>query len=157
METLIKIARYTGQKKYLEPIPRALTYLKGSPLPDGRVARYYEFQTNRPLYMDKDYRLTYDDADAPSHYGWKQHARLDAIERAYHDVANGVTPAAPRPAADLESEVRQIVRDLDDQGRWVSTYAGEGLVGQPKFARGFRYLSSGVFSHNVETLSEYLR
>jgi PelA/Pel-15E family pectate lyase len=157
METLIKIARYTGQKKYLEPIPRALTYLKASLLPDGRVARYYEFQTNRPLYMDKDYRLTYDDSDAPSHYGWKQTARLDAIDRAYADAASGAAPAAGPPAADLEKEVRQIVRDLDDHGRWVSTYAGEALVGQPKFAPGYRYVSSTVFGHNIETLSEYLK
>jgi PelA/Pel-15E family pectate lyase len=157
IETLIKIARSTGEKKYLEPIPRALKYLRASLLADGRVARYYEFQTNRPLYMDNEYRLTYDDSDAPSHYGWKQTARLDAIERAYRDAASGVAPAAPRPAADLESEVRRVVHDLDDQGRWVSTYAGEGLVGQPKFARGFRHISSAVFSHNIETLSEYLK
>ena len=53
--------------------------------------------------------------------------------------------------------MRRIVGELDDQGRWVSTFAGEGLVGQPKFARGFQYLSSAVFSHNVETLSAYLK
>lgn len=157
METLIKIARYTGRKEYLEPIPRALKYLKGSLLPDGRAARYYEFRTNRPLYMDQEYRLTYDDSHAPSHYGWKQPARLDAIERAYLDAVNGVAPSAARPATDLEGEVRRIVHDLDDQGRWVSTYAGERLIGQPKFTPGFRYLSSGVFSHNVETLSEHLK
>ena len=48
MRTLIKIARYTGQKRYLEPIPKALAYFKKSLLPDGRVARYYEFKTNKP-------------------------------------------------------------------------------------------------------------
>jgi hypothetical protein len=31
------------------------------------------------------------------------------------------------------------------------------VVGQPKFPKGFRYLSSEVFSRNVEVLSEYLR
>ena len=77
METLIKIARYTGEKKYLEPIPRALEYFKKCLLPDGRVARYYEFKTNRPLYMDAKYQLTYDDSAAPSHYGWKQAARFE--------------------------------------------------------------------------------
>jgi hypothetical protein len=38
----------------------------------------------------------------------------------------------------------------------VSTYAGEGLVGQPRFAQGFAYLDSGVFSANVEALSGFL-
>jgi PelA/Pel-15E family pectate lyase len=155
MKTLIQIARYTGKEKYLEPIPRALRYLKGCLLPDGRVARFYEFKTNKPLYMDAAYSLTYDDSHAPAHYGWKQPARLDAIERAFQDAKNGVDRARPLSAGELEKDVRRIIRDLDDQGRWVSTYAGERLVGQPKFADGYRFLSSAVFSRNVESLSEY--
>jgi hypothetical protein len=156
METLIKISRFTGKDKYLEPIPRALTYLKGCLLADGRVARYYEFRTNKPLYMDAAYRLTYDDSETPAHYGWKQPAHLDAIGQAYQDARNGVDRRRTRSAGEMEQDVRRIVRDLDDQGRWVSTYGGEPLVGQPKFVDGFRYLSSAVFSRNVEILSEYL-
>lgn len=154
METLITIARHTQQPQYLEPIPRALAFLRASLLPDGRVARYYEFRTNRPLYMDGNYQLTYDDSAAPSHYGWKQPAGLDEIERAFHAARNGEERKAERPVT--EQEVRAIVRDLDAEGRWISTYAGERLVGQPKFSPSFRYISSDVFSRNVETLSAYL-
>ena len=156
METLIKIARLTGDRKYLEPIPHALAYFKNRLLPDGRVARYYELKSDRPLYMDASYRLTYDDSAAPDHYGWKQTARFDAIERSYEAAKRGAAAEA-RPPADLEQQVRKIIRELDAEGRWVSMYAGERLVGQPKFANGFRYLSSAVFSRNVETLSEYLK
>lgn len=156
METLIKIARYTGKAKYLDPLPRALAYFKRCLLPDGKVARYYELKTNRPLYMDRRYQLTYDDSAVPSHYGWKQPARFGEIEQAYQAARSGATPARARPAGGLEEDVRRILRELDKEGRWVSTYAGERLVGQPRFARGFRYLDSGVFSRNVETLSEYL-
>jgi PelA/Pel-15E family pectate lyase len=151
MRTLIRIARYTGQPKYLEPIPRALAYFKKSLLPDGKVARYYELKTNRPLYMDARYQLTYDDQAAPSHYGWKQPAHFDEIEKEYFDARDGIAPA--RTPQVREADVRKIINDLDAEGRWVSTYMGERLVGQPKFADGFRYLSSAVFSRNVETLS----
>ena len=48
------------------------------------------------------------------------------------------------------------IKDRDADGRGITTYAGEPLVGQPKFERGFRFLSSDVFSRNVETLSEYI-
>ena len=152
METLIKIFRHTGDKKYLEPIPRALVYYKKCLLPDGRIARYHEFKTNQPLYMDARYQLTYDDSAAPSHYGWKQNARFDAIEKAYQDAKAGRTPVPPHRAS--EKDVRKILGELDAEGRWISTYAGEGLVGQPKFSDGFRYISSDVFSRNVEALSE---
>ena len=156
METLIRIARYTGEKKYLEPIPGALAYFKSSLLPDGRLARFYELKTNKPLYMDAQYQLTYDDSAVPTHYGWKQPTRFDRIEKEYEAAKAGVDRAPPGPVKDLEDRVRKAVRDLDADGRWVSTYAGERLTGQPKFERGFQYLSSGVFSRNVETLTEYL-
>jgi PelA/Pel-15E family pectate lyase len=156
METLIKIARHTGKKKYLEPIPRALDYFQRCLLPDGRVARYYELRTNKPLYLDAQYRLTYDDATAPSHYGWKQPARFKEIAQAYEDARNGIDRRQPRSPRKLEEEVRRIIRELDAEGRWVTTHRGERLIGQPRFAVGFRYLASETFCSHVETLSEYL-
>jgi PelA/Pel-15E family pectate lyase len=157
LATLIKIARYTGEKKYLEPIPRALEYFtKECLLPDGRVARFYEFKTNRPLYMDAEYKLTYSDAAAPSHYGWKQNARFEQIAEAFKAATAGHEPARMSINRVEEGEVRRIIRELDSDGRWVSTYFGEHLVGQPKFEHGFRYISSEVFIRNVEKLSEYI-
>lgn len=156
LETLLKIARHTGNRKYLEPIPPALEYFRTCLLPDGRIPRYLEFQSNRPLYMDGRYQLTYDDSAAPAHYGWKQGARFDQIERAYREVRDAVPLVAAAPVAGLEEKVRKIVKDLDDEGRWLATFAGEKLVGQPKFSNGFGYISSAVFSRNVEILSRFL-
>ena len=157
METLIRIARHTGDKKYLEPIPRALAYFKQRLLPDGRVARYYEFGTHKPLYMDAKYQLSYDDSAAPSHYGWKQKARFDKLEESLQQAHTGTAAARPnRSIKSLTEDVRKIISDLDAQGRWVKTYAGEPLVGQPKLSPSFRYLSSDVFSRNIEVLSEYV-
>ena len=155
METLIRIARFTGDPKYLEPIPPALDYFKKNLLKDGRAARYYEFKTDKPLYMDAKYQLTYDDGAAPDHYGWKQPARFDAIAKAYEDAKAGRAPAPPAPVT--EKVVRKILAELDADGRWISVYAGERLVGQPKFAAGFKFLDSAVFAKNAEALGEFVR
>jgi PelA/Pel-15E family pectate lyase len=155
LETLLKIYRASGDKKYLGPFPAALAYLKQSRLKDGRLARYYELQTNEPLYMTKDYQLTYSDADVPDHYGWKVDSRLEAIEDKYTAAVTGKEETGKLPAPSPD-EVKKIIAALDDHGRWVSTYAGERLVGQPKFKPGFQYLDSAVFSKNVEMLSAYL-
>ncbi|HYH64327.1 MAG TPA: pectate lyase [Urbifossiella sp.] len=149
LETLIRIARVTGDAKYLEPVPRALAYLRKSLLPDGRLARFYELKSNRPLYMDAAYQLTFDPSAAPAHYGWTQPSRLDAVEKL-------LTAAPPKRSRPTDAEVRRVVAALDAEGRWVSTYAGERLVGQPPFATGFRYVSSEVFRRNVGVLSDYL-
>jgi PelA/Pel-15E family pectate lyase len=157
MRTLIMIARVTGDKRYLEPLPKALAYFNRSLLPDGRVARFYELKTNKPLYMTARYELTYDGSAAPGHYGWTQAAHFREIERAYDAARTGAPAAAgARTAKELEPEVRRILKELDADGKWVSVYAGERLAGQPKFATDFRYLSSAVFGKNVETLSAYL-
>jgi PelA/Pel-15E family pectate lyase len=74
MRALMLLYRETGNRKYLEPIPRALAYYKRSLLPDVAnpseirrrtcpgstpcVARFYELRTNRPLYITKGTRVT---------------------------------------------------------------------------------------------------
>jgi PelA/Pel-15E family pectate lyase len=159
LETLLRIYRATGDKKYLEPIPRALAYLKQSRLPDGRLARYYELKANRPLYMNRrgaEYSLTNDDSNLPDHYGWKVESRLAAIEREYQSLAGSEKPPATQPAGPSAEHIRQVIAALDVQGRWLSTYAGERLTGQPKFKPGEQYLSSDVFSRNVQALADYL-
>jgi PelA/Pel-15E family pectate lyase len=164
IETLMTVFDATGELKYLEPIPRAIAYLKKSLLPDGRLARYYELKTNRPLYMKRNgrqYELTYDDSDLPSHYGWKTDSRLEKLQQRYNELKeNGPRSDEAREASTSRrvagSRVAEIVGDLDDEGRWISVYDGEPLVGQPKFERGMKYLSSAVFSRNVTILSAYL-
>jgi PelA/Pel-15E family pectate lyase len=154
IETLLRIYRLTGDAKWLEPIPRALAWFKRSQLPDGRLARYYELRSNRPLYMTADYKLTYSDREVPDHYGWKTESRVAALEAALKNPK--LDPQTARAASISDAEVRQILQALDAQGRWVSTYGGEMLVGQPKFAKGMNYLSSAVFSRNLETLAAYV-
>lgn len=69
MRGLMALYRETGDRKYLEPIGKALEYLKKSVVPRGSaevfqrlpagpvLARFYELQTNRPLYVTKGSRL----------------------------------------------------------------------------------------------------
>jgi PelA/Pel-15E family pectate lyase len=160
IETLMKIYRVTGDKKYLEPIPRALAYLKKSLLPDGRLARYYEMKTNRPLYMNRrngEYFLTFDDTELPDHYGWKVNSRLDAIEAEYNALAKSGLSLKKEPTAEeLQPEAQKLAATLDAEGRWISTYSGESLYGQPKFKPGDHYINSAVFAKNLETLSNFL-
>ncbi len=161
LQTLLKIYRVTGDKKYLAPFPSALRYLKASLLPDGQLARYYELQTNKPLYMRRRgdvYTLTHDDSDLPRHYGWKIESRLEAIEAQYNALAQSGPSAAAKPdVRKLEREARRIIDKLDAQGRWMSLATGERLVGQPKFAPNTPYIASELFSRNLETLSAYLQ
>jgi hypothetical protein len=155
--TLLVVHRLTGDPKYLEPIPRALKYLKSCVLPDGKVARFMELKTNKPLYMNSQYELTYDDGDVPKHYGWKQDSKLEKLEKEY-EATKAETWKAPSPkkAKSLAKEARATLEKLDDEGRWVSGVTGDRMTGQPKFGDVRVYLSSEVFSENLEELARFV-
>lgn len=157
IQALIRIAQVTNDPSYLAPIPAALRWLKKSELPDGRLARYYELRTNRPLYMTrsgKQYSLTYSDNRLPDHYGWKVNNRLAALQESYRIAMSSQSPASESPSP--EFQVRKVIADLDANGRWVSIFAGEPLPGQPKFRNGDQYISSQLFANHIQLLAAFL-
>jgi Pectic acid lyase len=129
MKMLLVLYRETGNRKYLEPIPRALAYYKRSILPavdkpsehrrracpqgTDCMARFYELQTNRPLYITKGtrvsvqdqsattvdgYELSYSDASVITHYGvLTSGEQLKRIERDYQDVVKAEPGSLRRP------------------------------------------------------------
>ena len=114
--------RFRTRKKYADSVARALAYLKRSRLPDGRLARFYEMKTNRPLYFTRDYKLTYDDSDVPNHYAFKVGSGLDGIAKRlggltakpWQPPKKAGRPSRPSPAA-----VGEIIRSMDSRGAWV--------------------------------------
>lgn len=161
LRTLLKVYRETGDRKYLDPIPRALAYLRRSRRADGSLARFYEMKSNEPLYFTKDYVLTKDDGDLPTHYAFTVADNTDSIARDYEKVrglSGEALQAPPRRqphGADprLEEEVRAIVAAQDAQGRWVE---GGGLRYHRPPDPSRRIVSSATFNRNVETLARYL-
>ena len=81
MRVLLELHLAFGEPRFLEPVPRALDWARGARLPDGRMARFYELKTDRPLYFTTDYALTYSDADLPAHYAFKVSSRTDRIDQ----------------------------------------------------------------------------
>lgn len=160
LRTLLEVYRQTGDRKYLEPIPRAIAYLRHSELPSGRLARFYELKTNRPLYFTRKYELTYRDDDLPTHYAFQVPSRLDAIEAEYRRLlASGAKPrpAQPgrpaNPSPRLVAQVKAVIAALDDQGRWIEAgklrYHGKDDPTQ-------RIIDCQTFIANVRLLSTYL-
>ena len=127
IETLLRVYQVTGRKQYLDAVPRAVEYLRRSQLPDGRLARFYELQTNRPLYCTKDYVLTYSDGDTPTHYVFKVTNRLDALAKTYQRMqALPASELRPKPyqapkssGRPSKSQVQRVIDSLDERGRWV--------------------------------------
>ncbi|MFH5804184.1 pectate lyase [Alienimonas sp. DA493] len=159
IEALLALHAATGEARFLDPIAPALDYLERSALPDGRLPRYLELGTNRPLYMERrgrEYRPTFDDRDLPDHYGWKVDSQVPALRRRLERARAGRrSPGGER--SDLAAEARAAVDALDDAGRWVELSQGGKLHGQAKIPAGHRYVASGTFAENMTALAAYLR
>lgn len=158
LETLLALHAWTGDRRLLAPIPRALAYLRTCVRSDGKLPRFLELQTNRPLFFirhpDRRYELTYSDAELPKHYGFLVDSRLDRIEAVYRkvlagdpDAASLLDPAPPSPA-----EVSRILAALDDRGAWVE----RGGLDSHEFEPRSGIIQSQTFIANVESLCRYL-
>ena len=134
MRTLMLLYRRTAAvsddaDRFLEPLPRAIRYYKRSTLPDGRLARFYELGTNRPLYFTKQYELTYSPDDMPTHYAFIVSSRLDRIEAEWKLIRqtprdrlwNPKPPKAAKRTAKLDQRVESIIAALDSRGAWVES------------------------------------
>lgn len=129
IRTLLDIYVSTGDKKYLKPIPRALDYLERSQLPDGRLARFYELGSNRPLYFSKDYQITYDDSDMPTHYGFQVASSVAKLRVKYKEVSSLTQPQLEKRREALgrstrrvsEQDVSALIESMDERGAWVSS------------------------------------
>ena len=163
LEALLLLYRRTGNKKYLDPVPRAISYLKKSRLADGRLARFYELQTNHPLYFKrtgKRYDLTYDSDDLPNHYAFIINSRLDSIEGEYHRLVRA-NPADLRAQEAKETErlspaliaqTRRVIAGMDKRGAWVE----RGQLKYHKVQPESGIIDCRTFVNNVRTLCRFL-
>jgi len=175
---LLTLYRETGKKRYLEPIPRALNYLKHSSYTkNGKrlIARFYELKTNRPLYItpgSPDTRkITYSDERVKRGYTFATSAKpLERIAEKYKQLLAAKpedirrpekltslkpfihTQPQPMSKAALAEKVSAAISALDKRGAWLQPYTAKE---DDKSSVQYR-ISSGTFARNVRLLSNYI-
>ena len=152
LQTLLLLFRETGDRRFLKPIPPALTYLRSSLRDDGKLARYYELKTNRPLYFSKDYKLTYDDREMPDHYVFVIDSRLDELEQEYQRLTSGSPPAED---SDLDTQAQRVLASQRSDGAWLTPGYVRDDQGK-KVIPPEGVVQSQVFIDNVDVLCRFL-
>ena len=152
--TLLKLYEATKDKRFADAVPPAVVYLKTCLRPDGKLARFYELKTNKPLYFDKQYKLTYDDRSVPDHYGFVWESELDEIQNEYYRVTN-TRRVNPVPN-DLSAKVEQVLAQQQTNGAWLTPGFVRDLNGK-KVVPQEGVVDSQVFIDNVAILADYLR
>ena len=161
-KTLMNVFEETGDSRYLEPIPRALKYLRESLLEDGRLARFYELKSNRPLFLNRKYELVYEPDDLPTHYAFIIESRLESLQRRYDKLSAQSTGevetsrlrqrrSQPLSRPSVE-QVRKTIEKLDHRGAWVE----DGGLRYHKNSEVKQVIKSQTFIDNLDILVRFL-
>ena len=171
MGTLMDLYLETGEQRYLEPIPRALAWAERSVLPDGHLARFYELETNRPLYFTPDRRMTYDDENLRPGYSFKMPgSRLKSTEAYYKRIRKQGRKAILRQRRERlarpthggrgskvdPQQVRVVIEALDVRGRWVEHGTMRDPENREKQIKT-RVISCRTFNRNLTLLARYIK
>ena len=155
IESLLHLYRETKQPRFLKPIPKALNYLKESLRSDERLARYYELQTNRPLYFNKDYELTTDDSKMPDHYAFVVDSRLDELSREYAKLKSGDFSLGKPSPETLTKNALAAIQSQRADGAWLTkTFVRDENARKVVPPEGV--IESQVFIDHLESLVEWL-
>ena len=166
MKTLMLLYRRTaGQiddaERFLKPLPSAIAYYRQSQLPDGKLARFYELGTNRPLYFTKDYQLTYSSDDMPTHYGFIVSSKLDKIEEELERIRKTSLdrlykprqPSKPKRSKSLAAKTQKVIEGLDSRGAWVEPGR---LRYHPSSDPTRHVIRSDTFADNLQVLAAWI-
>jgi PelA/Pel-15E family pectate lyase len=163
MRLLVELYIETGEKRFLEPLPRAIAWYRRSEIAPGMWARFYELGTNKPIFGDRDGKVHYTveelSPERQTGYSWKGAYGVPAVIAYYEEVVRSGREAilAKRKVAEaptekqraarakaLEPQVRAAIASLDAQGRWITP------------GKGGEAIRTEVFERNMRTLGEYL-
>ena len=160
--TLMQLYHETGEEKYYKATLPAINWLKKSQLEPGKVARFYELETNRPLYFERRgnvYTLTHDlGPRLPDHYGFILDVNLDRMLAAYQQCAeHGPRPRGDRVVSHLitdgfASRVQSVIDSLDERGAWTEVgwvrnaeakkvVPDDGIIESKTFVKNFGLLT----------------
>ncbi|MEM6692385.1 MAG: pectate lyase, partial [Planctomycetota bacterium] len=125
IEALIMMTHETGDHRYAQAAKKALDYLRSCERVDGRFARFYELRTNRPLFMNKRYELTYDSSGTPSHYGFLINDRTESLRQKLVGTRAEMSRRLVdrwigwRPSPTSRQSVLRALAIMDDRGAFV--------------------------------------
>lgn len=132
IRTLIELYLETGEGKYLKPIPAALDWLDRSKLRENLWARFYELETNRPIYVTSDRKVVYEQVNLRPGYGWFGEYGYGGVSRTYQRVIalgrEKYIAQENRLLSDeekrkrlrgLEGQARTVISAQDSKGRWI--------------------------------------
>jgi len=168
----------TGDRRYLEPIPKAIQWLESSiiakgPSKDFTHATFYEVGSNKPLYARHEvkdgkissYRVGYEEFDLPS-YGGRRRFDVAALKKGFEAIRNlnpqqasaeyrrRMQERTKLAASSIDlGKAERIVASLDAKGAWITPIEFldiDNYADNPPLR--FKGIDTKMYTSNMETL-----
>ena len=181
MQLLMDMYIELGDKRYLDAVGKAIEWYKRSRIggteAKGIWARFYEPGTNNPLYFTRTYKLVYTDDDLPVHYSFKANYGVNSRMRFYEQIKEkGRDYFLKKRSLDKSDdeweaivqrrreEVRKILDEQDEDGRWVKVVAKKEQVRDKQGRVGYvvdektklQMMYSSTFNRYMHRLAEFI-
>lgn len=138
---LLKFYQFTGDKQFLEGVPKAIHWLEEVALPKDKIegnrthSTFVEVKTNKPIYVHRrgsnvkygSYYVNYDDTNLLSHYYGKAHIELQELKEEYLRVSKlgpeEATKESPLPTKQLNH--KETLEQYYDLNRYAFSFKPE--------------------------------
>ncbi|TIS55065.1 MAG: hypothetical protein E5W91_24000 [Mesorhizobium sp.] len=126
IQALLQLYLRTGEQRYLTGATEAAEWLRKSRRPSGDWTRFYELGSNRPLFVGRDNKLTYDDRDLHKGYGLAGEFGIPEVLNLVDKVVAGERPDVFNgwdwvfePTPSHGDELRLATSQADKDGRII--------------------------------------
>lgn len=157
INALIDLWLANGDDKWIKTLPPAIAWLEKAKLPDGHWARFYELNTNMPLYCKaKTYEVTFDDSDLPTHYGFKiktefaeeldQIKKRLALSRDEWIAKKGAATEPKKWMSRAKGVSAKVVAALQSADKKTGIWLADDMIDAHDFVRNLNAMSSYIES-----------
>ncbi len=155
IQALLELYDVTGETRYLDGAALAIRWLEQSRMSEDNWARFYELESNKPLYVDVDYQITYRDDNLPDHYRFAGHFGIKRVLKRYRQVTHdGDGPSGRDQTCPVPKKTRvvEFIEALDAEGRWLD---GD-MIDSGVFIKRLSGLACFLAAEKGEALPDYL-
>lgn len=146
MRVLCELWLATGDEAYMRSVTKAEEWMRRSQMGTNRWSRFYELNTNRPLFITVGNKLSYKEANLLPGYvlvGDFGSGVLAFVDRLQREGREGYLAKVNQPLTpqDVGRAVPPILAAQDAQGRWITN----GRI------------ESQTFYNNVHAMARYIK
>ena len=148
INSLLRLYSHTGRQAYLHAAKEGIDYLQSQcEKSNDQFARFYELETNLPLFVSKRYMLTHNDKQLIEHYSMRAGDATPALDAYYQRLVSGKREPPQSIAPVTQEDARETIAALQ---KMTALESGRG-IDMSRFCEFLETLAKFISQQKVKT------